>query len=254
MTVAAEARPQHERRRDYVATNDQDCFLIPLLRHEIEVALDMFAKPVAAGARVLDVGCGNQPFRVRLEAFGYAYTGMDLEQNESKTVDVMAAIDQPPPPQLTQSGPFELILCTEVLEHVTDWPASFRHLAGLLAPGGRLLVTCPFFWPLHEEPYDFWRPTTHALTHFAGAAGLRPLRVLSAGSIWDVLGTVLGNCEVIQVQQGLVAKVLSWLVDLSRKWALALLRRGPLQRRLELRSLQGPIYLSSIGVFERPAA
>ena len=37
--------------------------------------------PVPPDGRVLDVGCGRQPFRLTIEALGYSYTGVDVEQN-----------------------------------------------------------------------------------------------------------------------------------------------------------------------------
>ena len=90
---------------------------------------------------------------------GFDYTGADVQQNKAATVDFVAAIDQPLPPQLAGAGPFDFIVCTEVLEHVADWEMAFRNLRSLLAPGGRLLITCPHFYPLHETPHDYWRPT-----------------------------------------------------------------------------------------------
>ena len=53
-------------------------------------------------------------------------------------------------------------------------------------------MTCPMFYPLHEEPYDFWRPTLHALDYFARRAGLRVVERQGAGDAWDILGTLLG--------------------------------------------------------------
>ncbi len=38
---------------------------------------------------------------------------------------------------------FELILCTEVIEHIADSPAALAGLAALLAPGGTLILTTP---------------------------------------------------------------------------------------------------------------
>jgi len=67
---------------------------------------------------------------------GYSYTGRDVQQNPEGTVDVVCAIDEELPVELTYRGPFDLVLCTEVLEHVADWDMAFRNLATLLGRGG----------------------------------------------------------------------------------------------------------------------
>ena len=51
-------------------------------------------------------------------------------------------------------------------------PTGIEHsnVAALLAPGGRVLLTVPHVYRLHEEPYDFWRPTLHAIHYFVRAS------------------------------------------------------------------------------------
>src|SRR5262249_50198528 len=152
--------------REYVPNSAQDEFIVPLLAERIRRAIAEYAAPAPAAGRALDIGCGGQPFRGDLEAIGYAHWGPHVPQNPEGTVDVICAIDDTLPPALLASGRFDFLICTEVLEHVADWESAFRNFSRLLAARGRLLVTCPHFYPLHAEPYDFWRPTPHALRHF----------------------------------------------------------------------------------------
>lgn len=42
---------------------------------------------------------------------------------------------------------FDVIVCSEVLEHIPDFGAALKECARLLKPGGRLAVTVPRFWP-----------------------------------------------------------------------------------------------------------
>ncbi len=42
-----------------------------------------------------------------------------------------------------EPGSFDLVLCTEVIEHIAESGAALAGLAGLLAPGGRLILTTP---------------------------------------------------------------------------------------------------------------
>jgi SAM-dependent methyltransferase len=58
---------------------------------------------------------------------------------------------------------FDLVLCTNVLEHVFDFKTAINNLNYLLKENGHLLVSVPFIYPLHDEPEDFWRFTEHSL-------------------------------------------------------------------------------------------
>ena len=241
------SRPYLEERPDYEPACPQEEFIVPLLRQEIESALAV-AMPAAAHGRALDVGCGRQPFRKTLEAAGYSYFSLDAQQNVENTVDVVGAIDAPLAPQIIKNGPYDFILCTEVLEHVADWETAFRNLANLLNRGGRVLITCPHFYQLHEEPYDFWRPTLHSLQYFAWRHGLQTLQLKAAGDAWDVLGTVLANCQPSASSRRLRDRGVSKLVKLSQRFVFKLLASRRLQKLVKM---EGPLYQSNVVVFKK---
>lgn len=241
-------RPQDIRRADYQPSGRQEEFIVPLLRNAIARALEAFAVPTVLEARVLDVGCGRQPFRGALESMGYKYTGIDVEQNLEKSVAVVCAIDEPLPGVLLDRLPFDFVLCTEVLEHVADWGMAFHNLATLTRPGARLLVTCPHFYQLHEEPYDFWRPTPHALDYFGRRSGFLRLHQENAGDGWDVLGTLLANTWTEPAAPRLSHRAVTKLVSIVHRWVFRQLRSRRLQGFTRLR---GPLYMSNVAVFER---
>ena len=59
---------------------------------------------------------------------------------------------------------FDLVLCTSVLEHVSDIQRAKRNLVSLVEPGGYLLVTVPNRYPPHRSPIDNgYRPTSREL-------------------------------------------------------------------------------------------
>jgi len=198
-------------------------FIVPLLKEKIEVALAKHAPPARLGERVLDVGCGEQPFRKILEAYGYTYQGMDVNQSLEGKVDFVCSIDEPIPDELIKRGPFQFILCTEVMEHVADWDKAFRNLYSLAAHEGKILITCPHFYPLHEEPFDFWRPTLHALRYFAERYDLEISDQEAAGDAWDVIGTAMANCHPASVSNRLEDRVRSRAVSVTCRWLFKLL-------------------------------
>ena len=64
---------------------------------------------------------------------------------------------------LLPSGAFDLVACTEVLEHVLDPFAAVREIRRLLKPGGHAFITTPFNFRIHGPLPDCWRFTEHGL-------------------------------------------------------------------------------------------
>ena len=109
------------------------------------------------GRDVVEVGAYdvNGSVRPHIESLGPAsYLGLDIE--EGPGVDrVLDARDL-----LSELGreSADVVISTEMIEHVRDWPVVVGNLKGLLRPGGHLLVTTRSAgFPYHAWPYDFWR-------------------------------------------------------------------------------------------------
>jgi predicted O-methyltransferase YrrM/SAM-dependent methyltransferase len=110
-----------------------------------------------AGKAVLEVGAldVNGSLRRHVEALGpEAYLGIDVEPGPG--VDEVCPAER----LLERYGRdrFDLVLATEVLEHVLDWRGAVDAMKGVLRPGGVALVTtrAPGF-PFHAYPADYWR-------------------------------------------------------------------------------------------------
>jgi SAM-dependent methyltransferase len=58
-------------------------------------------------------------------------------------------------------GSVQTVVCVSVLEHVDDLRAALAELGRVLAPGGTLLLTVPFLYPVHDR-HDVWRVTPDA--------------------------------------------------------------------------------------------
>jgi SAM-dependent methyltransferase len=75
----------------------------------------------------------------------------------------------------------DVVVCTEVLEHVPNPHQVVAELSRLLKAGGALYVSVPFSAREHQIPYDFFRYTQYGLRHLFEQAGLdvefiRPIR------------------------------------------------------------------------------
>jgi ubiquinone/menaquinone biosynthesis C-methylase UbiE len=107
--------------------------------------------------RVLDLGCGEQPYREVYGAHAERVVAVDISRRGSESTDAFVRGSAVAIPFADSS--FDFVLCSEVLEHVPDPRRAIGEIARVLRPGGRLVLTVPFLYPIHEEPWDFWRFT-----------------------------------------------------------------------------------------------
>ncbi len=117
------------------------------------------ARSVGAGSMVLDVGAGTCRYRGVFSHCVYKthdfkkYKGyQDNSEGLYGEIDYVSDIKSIPVP----SESFDVILCTEVLEHVPEPIEVLREMARLLKPGGRLLITAPLGSGSHQLPYHFY--------------------------------------------------------------------------------------------------
>src|SRR5690242_11975294 len=103
---------------------------------------------------VLDVGCGHKPYSDMFPGFTYIGVNNSLEDASPDIVANAECL-----PLATQS--FDIVLCTQVLEHVPRPGRLLGECRRVLRPEGWLLLSAPFYWPIHEEPFDFFRFTKY---------------------------------------------------------------------------------------------
>jgi SAM-dependent methyltransferase len=115
-----------------------------------------------AGARLLDAGAGECVYKkycghlryVSQDLAKYDGTGavgLQTGSWDTSRIDIVSDITDIPEPDES----FDAILCTEVLEHVTDPTRALHELARLLKKDGALIVTAPFCSNTHFAPYHY---------------------------------------------------------------------------------------------------
>jgi SAM-dependent methyltransferase len=118
----------------------------------------------AAGLRVLDVGCGDKPYRPYF-ADAAEYVGVDVD--EAANADLIGPIEALP----VEDESFDLVLCVQVLEHVDDPELGVRELHRVVRPGGCVLAATHGLYVYHPGPVDHWRWTHTGLARLFAAAG-----------------------------------------------------------------------------------
>ena len=146
-----------------------------------EILAAVLARRLAPGAAVLDVGCGTGFVLERLtESFDAWGVEPDASVRARAQPGVMARILPGSAEDFTALGDrrFQAVLLLDVLEHLDDDAAAVRAAAGMLAPGGVVLLTVPAFpalWSSHDDRNDHRRRYTRkSLRSTLGAAGVSP--------------------------------------------------------------------------------
>jgi SAM-dependent methyltransferase len=134
--------------------------------------------------RVLDAGCGTSPYRAYLPET-VDYVGVD----RTPGAHVRALVDIGALP--FADGSFDGVLCTEMLSQSPRPWQLLAELARVLRPGGRLYLTAPFDWHFFDEPYDYFRFTTHGVRALLVEAGFTVERLEPIGGVFSAFGAKL---------------------------------------------------------------
>jgi SAM-dependent methyltransferase len=162
--------------------NNSEYLVYKPLFKELHSAITRFS-----GGRLLDIGCGNKPYRVWFDSHIDEYLGCDIIQSDLNKVDVICTAQSIPFPNAS----FDTVFTTQVIEHVGDHEGMLNEAFRLLKSGGKLILSGPFYWPLHEEPHDYFRYTKHGFKLLLEKAGFKVVEIKPCGGKWAVTGIMI---------------------------------------------------------------
>ncbi len=122
--------------------------------------------------KTLDIGCGSKPYEKCFHSKEYIGLEIDTTINKAiKKVDVF--YDGKKIPFENQS--FDSVVCFQVLEHVFEPDEFLSEVNRILKPNGKFLITVPFVWDEHEQPFDYARYSSFGLKHLLNKHGFKIL-------------------------------------------------------------------------------
>jgi SAM-dependent methyltransferase len=138
-----------------------------------------------AGRRgsLLEVGCGDQPYR-SLVPPECRYTGIDQDAMKD-------AFDMSANPEIIlysgavfpcPNGEFDSLFHTEVLEHVFNYREFLLECRRVLRPEGEMMFSVPFQARFHFAPHDYFRYTPSALQALLEEAGFKDIEIAPRGT------------------------------------------------------------------------
>lgn len=153
-----------------------------LFRDPEESSIVDFIKEISSktedGAMVLDAGAGSRPYR---QFFKHCvYESCDYEEtivNGRESHDFYCSLDDIPQPD----NKYDLIMCTQVLEHVKNPNKAMKELTRVLKDGGKIAITVPQSYPIHEAPHNYFNFLKFGLRLIVEEAGLQVILLEERG-------------------------------------------------------------------------
>ena len=173
--------------------NSRYYYLIQL-RKAIEAACKSFLSKGGKDLILIDYGCGNKPYEPVVKPFVKDYIGVDLPENPNAHIhiDPKGKID------LKESS-VDIVLSTQVLEHVEDPYHYLSEARRVLKPGGQLLLSTHGYWIYHPDTTDYLRWTS---------AGLKKIIAEEGFEILSFKGIIGRSAMGIQLfQDGIILKL-----------------------------------------------
>jgi SAM-dependent methyltransferase len=148
--------------------------------------------PKYATGKLADLGCGNAPFYLVYKDLVSENICVDWPNTGHKNqyLDVECDLNQPLP---FSTDEFDTIVISEVLEHIANPELIWKEMARILKPGGKILLSVPFLYKIHEAPYDYFRYTRFALENFANKNNLQVLELKTFGGVPEVLTDIISK-------------------------------------------------------------
>lgn len=189
--------------------------------------------------KVLDVGCGKKPYQKLFKT--REYIGMDVEQSghTHKNEDIDIYYDGNIFP--FEDNTFDSAISNEVLEHVFNPNDHLKEICRVLKPNGKLLISVPFLWDEHEQPYDYARYSSFGLCYLLENNGFKIIE--HKKSVSDIR-------VIFQMINTYIHKKTTWLRKRIPRYFMVLILNAPFNIMGELFGLILPknddLYLDNI--------
>ncbi|MFN2439884.1 MAG: class I SAM-dependent methyltransferase [Chitinophagaceae bacterium] len=136
---------------------------------------------------ILDIGCGQSPYKFLLNEKDTKYFGIDIiEATEFgyNNPDITAFDGKNIP---FEDNKFDAVICTEVLEHVQDFQYLIDEIYRTAKKNADIIVTIPWSARYHYIPYDYFRYTPSSLkTMFSKFS---EINIKNRGTDFSVIGS-----------------------------------------------------------------
>lgn len=154
-----------------------------LRRHYVDQFFFRVVGDLPHNALVLDLGGHKENKRGKFDIEKYDLRVLYANLNTTYTPDVQADGAALP----FADGTFDAVICGELLEHVPDPLHILQGVYRALKPGGVVLISVPFLFPMHSQPNDYARYTNFFWDKNLAKLGYQKIEIEIHGYYWSVL-------------------------------------------------------------------
>lgn len=162
------------------------------------------AQLIPEGSKILDAGAGSCPYRDFFSHCEYktqdfvSLSDEQLSGGQYGQIDYVCDIISIPVPDAS----FDVILCSEVLEHLPEPIKVISEFARILKSGGKIIITAPLGSGIHQQPYHFYGGyTPFWYEKFLAEAGFE--NILIEGNEGSVRGCAQESLRFVQLSSPL---------------------------------------------------
>jgi len=138
------------------------------------------SKNIKFGSKVLDAGAGPCPYKKFFTHCNYEATDFIDKHN---ILDFVCSLDNIP----KEDNTYDAILCTDVLEHVEYPQKVINEFYRVLKKGGKLYMTIPHEWKIHQAPYNFYYFTKYGIKSLVQNARFKEFNITPKGGFFSLL-------------------------------------------------------------------
>jgi len=197
--------------------------LIEVNRGVIIKFIKKAAKQTKKGSKVLDVGAGEGNWREFFKHCEYLTQDKGIGELlwDYSKIDYKCDITK----ISCKDENFDVILLTEVLEHLPEPYLALKELNRILKKKGKLYLTAPQGWEEHETPHDYYRYTHYGLKYLLKKSGFKIIKIEKRGGYFKYLAFRMWHIIFMPFlnRKNLFEKILGWLVKIPLMIILSLI-------------------------------
>ena len=156
--------------------------LINPQRNYIERFIKQAALQLSEEDILLDAGAGPSPYK---HYFKCKYEATEIYH--ASNINFMCSLDRIP----KKDNTYDAILNTEVLEHVSDPTKVVNEMYRVLKKDGKLFLTVPQTYCLHQEPYNYYYFTKYVIHNLLTEVGFKNIKIKPRGGYFIALATMI---------------------------------------------------------------
>lgn len=182
-------------------------------------------KSLPKGLKIIDVGAGECQYKVHCEHLEYVSqdfneyngigdsNGLQTGKWDISRIDIVSDITMIP----VETGSFDVVLCTEVLEHVPDPVSALNEMNRILKNNGLIIITAPFCSLTHFAPYHFCDGfNKYFYDYHLKRLGYNIIEMTPNGDYYDYLTQELYRLPNVvkkySFRKTLLIKIISWVL------------------------------------------